>query len=130
MSKSERDDEPVQRITNAPEPLEVDQRHRMWVYSIQMIVRIVCLFLVVLVPGPLRWLFLAGAVLLPYGAVLLANAGRDRRTTEVILLDPRQITADGSVRTGPPQAPPVDPTSGAPTTPDTPGSTDPQGTER
>lgn len=90
MGKGE-DEEPVQRITNAPASLEADQRHRMWVYSLQMAVRLVCLFLAVLIPSPWRWLFVLGAVLLPYTAVLLANAGRDRRES-VILLDPRQIS--------------------------------------
>lgn len=120
MSRSERpnrgDEEPVQRITNAPEPLEVDQRHRMRVYSMQMGIRIVCLFLAVLIPGPLRWIFIAGAVLLPYLAVLLANAGRDRRTSEIILLDPRQITA-GSASSARSAASPNSPeTSGTPGT--------------
>lgn len=42
-----------------------------------MIIRTVCVGLAVVVDGPWRWLFIAAAVLLPYVAVVLANAGRE-----------------------------------------------------
>jgi hypothetical protein len=32
----------------------------------------------VIVTGPLRWVLLFGAVFLPYFAVIIANAGRER----------------------------------------------------
>ena len=88
-----KDDDDVQRITNAPKPLIEDQAHRMKVYMAQMAVRFVCLFLAVLIPGPLRWLFVIGAVILPYSAVLLANVGRDRREVQVELSPSRLIGA-------------------------------------
>ncbi len=47
-------------------------------YAISMAIRTVCVVLAVVVDGPLRWVFVAGAVLLPYVAVVLANAGRER----------------------------------------------------
>lgn len=84
----------VHRITDAPEDLATEQARRVRTYLIQMAVRLVCIFLAVLVPGPLRWVFIAGAVLLPYSAVLFANAGR-KRAAPSTGLDPRQITSDG-----------------------------------
>lgn len=41
-------------------------------------VRTLCLILAAFTPPPWRWLFVAAAVLLPYVAVVLANAGRER----------------------------------------------------
>lgn len=92
MRKREQDDG-VHRITSAPEPLAVDQARRMRSYLLQMGIRLVCIFLAVLVPGPARWLFVVGAVLLPYTAVLMANAGRDRRETTPVMMEQRALPA-------------------------------------
>jgi hypothetical protein len=62
-----------------------------------MSIRTACLVLAVVVEGPLRWVFLAGAVLLPYVAVVMANAGREREELPSTLIDPTAITA-GPVR--------------------------------
>ena len=40
-------------------------------------IRVVCIVLAVVVSGPLRWVFIVGAIVLPYVAVLIANAGRE-----------------------------------------------------
>jgi hypothetical protein len=42
-----------------------------------MMVRTVCFILTVVTPSPFRWFFLAGAIGLPYIAVVIANAGRE-----------------------------------------------------
>lgn len=48
-------------------------------YAVSMGVRTACvLALVLLYPHWTAWLFVPGAVLLPYVAVLMANAGRER----------------------------------------------------
>jgi hypothetical protein len=70
--------EPVPSITSAPEPLAVDQARRTRSYFIQMSIRVVCIIGAVVVDGWLRWALVAAAVVLPYSAVLIANAGRDR----------------------------------------------------
>ncbi|WP_129787255.1 DUF3099 domain-containing protein [Promicromonospora panici] len=70
--------EPVPSITSAPEPLAVDQARRTRSYLIQMSIRVVCIVGAVLVDGWIRWALVAAAVVLPYSAVLIANAGRDR----------------------------------------------------
>ena len=42
-----------------------------------MSVRTVCVIGAIFIPGWPRWVLIAGAVLLPYVAVVLANAGRE-----------------------------------------------------
>jgi hypothetical protein len=42
-----------------------------------MMVRTACFILTVITPSPYRWFFLAGAIGLPYIAVVIANAGRE-----------------------------------------------------
>ncbi len=47
-------------------------------YLVSMLIRTVCVVLVLVVEGPLRWVFIVGAVVLPYVAVILANASGSR----------------------------------------------------
>lgn len=47
-------------------------------YAISMTVRVVCFILAVVMQNWLTWVFLGLAVVLPYIAVTLANAGTDR----------------------------------------------------
>lgn len=97
MSKSERPGTPdeVHRITSAPEPLGVDVARRQKRYLIQMGIRIVCFALAVLtwghLPIALSIVFIVGAVVLPYVAVIFANAGRERRDTDVSFEVQREI---------------------------------------
>lgn len=97
MSKSERPGSPdgVHRITSAPEPLAVDVARRQKRYLIQMGIRIVCFALAVLTWGHLpiafSLVFIVGAVVLPYVAVIFANAGRERRDTDVTFETQREI---------------------------------------
>ena len=58
-------------------------------YLKSMAIRTVCVLLVVVVPGPARWLFAAGAVGLPYVAVVMANARRSGRDADPIPTPPR-----------------------------------------
>ncbi|NUU23227.1 MAG: DUF3099 domain-containing protein [Streptomycetaceae bacterium] len=68
---------PVYRISGARKGLSEDVRGRQRRYVVSMSVRTVCFLLAVIFSGPLRWVFLAGALLLPYIAVVVANAGRE-----------------------------------------------------
>jgi hypothetical protein len=52
---------------------EVDRRRRETQYLAMMAVRLACIPLAFLATGPLRWGLLAGAILLPWIAVLVAN---------------------------------------------------------
>jgi hypothetical protein len=73
----------VPSITGVPASLAEDQNRRLRQYLFQMGLRIVLILAAaLLVDGWLMWVCFAGAVVLPYSAVLLANAGRDRSTRE------------------------------------------------
>jgi hypothetical protein len=64
-------------ITSAPKSLKNDLAGRQRRYLISMIIRTVCFLLTVALPSPYRWFALAGAMILPYVAVVIANAGRE-----------------------------------------------------
>jgi hypothetical protein len=64
-------------ITSAPKRLSSDLVARQRRYLISMIIRTVCFLLTVILPSPYRWFALAGAMILPYIAVVVANAGRE-----------------------------------------------------
>jgi hypothetical protein len=64
-------------ITSAQNALTRDQAGRQKRYFISMMIRTVCFILTVILPNPWRWIALAGAVTLPYFAVVIANAGRE-----------------------------------------------------
>jgi len=57
-------------------------------YLISMGIRTACFLLLWVVPGPWKWVCVAGAVVLPLFAVLLANAGRERSPAPPTLLGP------------------------------------------
>ena len=70
-------EEDVYDITSAQKSLSSDQPGRQRRYFISMMVRTACFILTVILPSPYRWIALAGAVFLPYVAVVVANAGRE-----------------------------------------------------
>jgi hypothetical protein len=74
MAKDEND---IYDITSAQKSLSTDQPGRQRRYFISMMVRTACFILTVILPSPFRWFALAGAVFLPYIAVVVANAGRE-----------------------------------------------------
>ena len=81
-------------ITGAQVSLVEDQRARTRRYLLSMAIRTICFIGAIVASGWLRWALLAGAVVLPYVAVVMANAGRKRAPTSspmFILNDQRQI---------------------------------------
>jgi len=64
-------------ITSAPKRLSSDLVSRQRRYLVSMIIRTLCFLLTVALPSPYRWFALAGAMVLPYVAVVVANAGRE-----------------------------------------------------
>ena len=66
-------------ITGASTSLTEEQAPRTRIYLASMGIRTACVLLAIVVPGWPRWAFIAGAVLLPYLAVVAANARRSRR---------------------------------------------------
>jgi hypothetical protein len=74
MSKDSGD---VFTITEAQRGLSVEQTGRTRRYLISMGIRTACVILAIFVSGWPRWVFITGAVVLPYLAVVIANAGRE-----------------------------------------------------
>jgi hypothetical protein len=80
MKHSKKSATPAQEsfsITSAPKSLKSDLAGRQRRYLISMIIRTLCFLLTVVLPSPFRWFALAGAMFLPYIAVVIANAGRE-----------------------------------------------------
>lgn len=70
-------------ITSMPQTVEEERRVRMRKYSIMMAIRFACFIALIWVRGPWMFVFAAGAIFLPYFAVVIGNAVRARRTTAV-----------------------------------------------
>ncbi|PWC07922.1 DUF3099 domain-containing protein [Mycetocola zhujimingii] len=71
-------------ITSLPTAPEEEQRARMIKYTIAMSIRVVCLVLMLFVEGWWLAVCVAGAIILPYVAVVLANVGTTTTGAEVI----------------------------------------------
>ncbi|MBB5789456.1 DUF3099 domain-containing protein [Jiangella mangrovi] len=75
----QRRSDPVPSVTTAAAPHSDDLASRQRRYLIMMGIRIACLPLAVVTQGWLRWVFILGAVVLPYVAVVIANAASQPR---------------------------------------------------
>ncbi|WP_318244581.1 DUF3099 domain-containing protein [Oerskovia merdavium] len=110
----------VPSISDAPESLAQDQARRTKRYLIQMGIRLVCFVGAVIVHGWFSFVLIGAAIVLPYVAVLLVNAGRDQRTYDVSPMERLQVEAapdhpslgrvveldeDGQVRSDAPDSP-------------------------
>src|SRR5690349_3779894 len=65
----------AQSVTSIPRSPEEERRSRMTKYLVTMSIRIVCLVLMLFVHGWWLAVCAAGAILLPYFAVVLGNVG-------------------------------------------------------
>jgi hypothetical protein len=65
-------------ISRVETALSEDQTGRQRRYLISMGLRTACFVGGILADGALRWTLIVGAVVLPYFAVVIANAGRER----------------------------------------------------
>lgn len=70
--------DPVHRVSGVRRPLSEDVQNRTRRYLVSMAIRTGCFIGAVLADGWLRWVLMAGAVFLPYVAVVVANAGREQ----------------------------------------------------
>ena len=75
MTKAEPSE--VFTITEAQRGLSQEQTGRTRRYLWSMGIRTACVLAAIVVPGWPRWVLVAGAVILPYIAVVIANAGRE-----------------------------------------------------
>jgi hypothetical protein len=72
-----REDPPI-RITTAPHNPNDDIDHRRRRYLLSMLIRTLCFVGAVVADGWLRWVLVAGAFVLPYVAVVMANSASPR----------------------------------------------------
>jgi hypothetical protein len=72
-----------QSVTDLPEAPEDEHRRRVFQYVLAMSIRVACVIACIWVRG--WWLLIpaAGAIFLPYVAVVLANVGSRRRSSVV-----------------------------------------------
>ncbi|MEK6647761.1 MAG: DUF3099 domain-containing protein [Actinomycetota bacterium] len=69
--------EEIPDITSAQQGLSDDLPGRQRRYFISMMIRTAFFIAAVIVPSPYRWFCVIAAVILPYFAVVIANAGRE-----------------------------------------------------
>ena len=87
---------PVIVITSAQDALSIEQRGRARRYFVSMMIRTGCFIATIFLPSPYRWFAMGGALVLPYVAVVFANAGRENTTemNAIIIEEKRQITGN------------------------------------
>jgi hypothetical protein len=93
-------------ITDAQRGLSDEQSGRTRRYLISMGIRTFCVIAAIFVPGWPRWVLIAGAVVLPYLSVVMANAGRENDEpgdTGVSDLGRPALPAPGTAIEGPEQ---------------------------
>lgn len=73
--------EQVFAISDARNSLADDQDARAKKYFFSMSLRLVFFITAVLVEGPLRWILFTASLILPWAAVVIANAGKEGRPT-------------------------------------------------
>ncbi|MES2092642.1 MAG: DUF3099 domain-containing protein [Actinomycetota bacterium] len=73
-----------QSITSLPRSPQDDRRSRMIQYTVAMSIRTVLLVVCLIVPGWWRLLPAVGAIVLPYVAVVLANASISKPAAQVL----------------------------------------------
>lgn len=64
----------TQSLTSLAQSPEAERKSRMLKYTLAMTIRVVCIVLAMVVQGWLMWVCFAGAILLPYFAVVIANS--------------------------------------------------------
>lgn len=101
---------PPQSATSLPRAPRDDAGQRFVRYLITMGIRIGCFIAMVFVTpyGWYTWVFAAGAVFLPYIAVVMANVGKDTRESTAVSPE-RMLEAPVPPEAAPDVAPPVAP---------------------
>lgn len=94
-------------ITNARSGTSRELASREKRYAITMGIRTACFIAMIFVSGPLRWVFLAGAVFLPYMGVLFANQA-NAKTSPNTKIEQGEPTTAPQLTTGPPPAEVID----------------------
>lgn len=93
----------VYSITAAHRSHAEEMRERLTRYAITMGIRTAGFVLLVVIHNPTRWLFGIAAVVLPYVAVVFANAGRERVAPPTTLIGRADRSALGATPAPAPQ---------------------------
>jgi hypothetical protein len=83
----------VYSITAAHRSHAEEMRERLTRYAITMTIRTAGFVLLVVIHNPTRWIFGVAAIVLPYVAVVFANAGRERTQAPTTLIGHAQHAA-------------------------------------
>lgn len=75
--------QPIQSATSLPPSPDAERRSRMLKYTIAMSIRLVCFITAIFIHNLWALIPIAGAILLPYVAVVLANTVVQPRVTPV-----------------------------------------------
>lgn len=67
----------VFEVSSARPSLSADVGHRFRRYAVTMGIRTACFVGAIVTTGVLQWILFAGALLIPYLAVVIANGGRE-----------------------------------------------------
>ncbi|WP_242702013.1 DUF3099 domain-containing protein [Arthrobacter cavernae] len=101
-------DPEVHSITDAAAAHSDDMRDRMIKYAVAMGIRMVCIILIFVVDGWFKIIAVAGAVFLPWIAVVIANGSDKAEVHSDALLDyVPAVEIEGSTTAAPPETPPV-----------------------
>ncbi len=87
----------AQVVTDLQQSPDEERRGRIIRYSVAMGVRMVCIVLALVLQGWMMWVCFAGAILLPYFAVVVANSkgpGSPTQKATRVVAAPLQISAD------------------------------------
>lgn len=85
----------AQSITTVGQSPESERKARMVKYLIAMTIRVICIVSAIFVEGWLMWLCFAGAIFLPYFAVVIANAQAPKAgTLDQVSVVAKPITVD------------------------------------
>lgn len=83
-----------QSATSLESSPEEERKARLVKYTIAMSVRVICLILGVFLEGWAMWVAFAGAIFLPYFAVVIANAPGKSTTAVKATAPTKSISAD------------------------------------
>lgn len=89
----------LQSVTTLPKAPGDDRRARMIKYTVAMVIRVICIVLMLFVQGWWLLLFAAGAIFLPYFAVIIANANTSPARDDVERPGQRAIGNETSTET-------------------------------
>jgi hypothetical protein len=107
-------EQPVYSVTGVRRGTSDDLAQRQRRYLISMSIRTVCFVLAVVTHGPVRWILVAAAVVLPYIAVVMANAVGSTAVDAPTPYVPQQPALDSAQRTAIPYEPQRDPAAATP----------------